>query len=122
MRKELIASDLFSHLSRFYAATCTIRTYAAENPDTYGQPQPVWADFAGHVNIDCVIAPSGGKEVKLSDMTIAISTHKISLVGDYSATIIPKMRAVIGTQTYEILTVEVDSRQETTRLMVEVVN
>jgi len=121
MRKELIASDLFSHLSRFYAATCTIRTYAAENPDTYGQPQPVWADFAGHINIDCVIAPSGGKEAKRDDMTIAISTHKISLVG-YYPTIIPKMRAVIGGQTYEILTIEIDSRQETTRLMVEVVN
>jgi len=121
VRKELIDSGLFAHLSRFYSATCTIRTYAAESPDSFGQPQPVWADFVGHVNIACVIAPSGGKEVKRADMTTTISTHKISLVGNYP-TIIPKMRAVIGTQTYEILTIEIDSRQETTRLMVEVVN
>lgn len=121
MRKELVDSNLFTHLSRFYAVTCTIRTYAAEAPDTFGQPQPVWADFAGHVDIDSVLAPSGGKEVKREDMTIAISTHTISLVGNYP-TVTPRMRAVVGAQTYEILTVEIDSRQETTRLMVEVVS
>lgn len=120
MRKELIHSGMLAHLSRFYSSTVTIETYGAENPDTFGQPQPVWANFAGHVNLACAIAPSGGREVKRPDMTTAISTHIVSVAG-YYPTIIPKMRAVIGGQTYDILTVEVDSRSETTRLMLEIV-
>jgi len=120
MRSELIDSNLLTHLSRFYSSTCTVKTYAAENPDTFGQPQPAWIDFVGHVNLACSLAPSGGREVKRPDMTIAISTHIVSMAG-YYPTIIPKMRAVIGGNTYDILTVEVDSRSKTTRLMMEIV-
>lgn len=120
MRKEIVDSNLLTHLSRFYPATCTIRTYAAENPDTYGQPAPVWANFAGHIDIPCAIASAGGDEVKMADMTIAIATHKMALAGLYM-TIIPKMKVVVSGQEFDILLVEWDSHLEMTRLTTRIV-
>ena len=120
MRKELIDSNLLTHLSRFYSARCTIRYYTVDNLDSFGQPQPVWLDFPAHVDLPCAIAPSGGREAKRPDMTVVTSTHIIAMAG-YHPTIKPKMRAVIAGQEYDILSVEVDSRSKTTRLMAEVV-
>jgi len=120
VRKGIVHPDMLTHLSRFYPATCTVRHYTAESPDTYGQPQPTWGDFSGHVNLSCSVAPSGGREIKRADMEIAISTHTIALAGSYPD-ITAKMQAVVGAETYDILLVEVDSHSKMTRLTTQVV-
>lgn len=121
MRKELFSSGLLAALTPFfYTSTCTIKYYTVENPDTFGQPQPAWIDFPGHVNLDCTIAPNGDEEVKRLDMTIAKSTHIIAIAG-YYPTITAAMRVVISGVTYGILLVETDSKSKMTRLTVDIV-
>ncbi len=121
MRKQIVNAGLVAAVARFFPATLTIRYYAAENPDTFGQPGPVWILFPGHIALDCSIAPvgtKGGVEIKRPDMTTAISTHIIALAG-YYPTIEPWMRAVISGVSYDILIVDVDSHSTMTRLNVE---
>ncbi len=125
MRKELISSKLFTQLARFYPSTVTIRTFVTDDRDdfhldSYGQPDAMWGNFASHVDINCTVAANGEPEVKRPDITIATSTFIIALAG-YYPTIEPKMRAVVGSVTYDILLVEVDSHSEMTRLTVEIV-
>lgn len=121
MRAEIVDSNLLTHLTpRFYLSLCTIKTYAAESPDSFGQPSPAWADFASHVDIPCSVGAAGGTEVKTPNMTTAVATHKIALAGCYP-NIIPKMRAVVSGQTYDILLVEVDSHSKMTRLTTQIV-
>jgi len=121
MRRELVHPRLLETLHRFYNSAVTIKRYLIESPDSFGQPNPTWSNLTDHVDLACSLAPKGGQEVKMADMTIAISTHTISISG-YHPTITPTMRAVVGSQTFDILSVETDSRLKTTRLITQVVS
>ncbi|OGO04000.1 MAG: hypothetical protein A2Y91_03475 [Chloroflexi bacterium RBG_13_54_8] len=121
MRKELIDGHLLTSLSRFYPSVCDIQTYTDENQDSYGQPNPLWIDFVGHVDIPCALSAAKGQEVKNQDMTIGIATHIIALAG-YYPTITYKMRAVIDSQNYDILLCETDSHVKMTRLTCQIVS
>lgn len=120
MRKEIVNSGLLTHLARFYPDTCTIKTYTSENQDSFGQPDPSWIDLTGYVDIPCAVAAKGGKEVKMSDMEYAVSTHTIALAGCYTG-IQTKMRAVVNSITYEVLYSEVDSHSKMTRVTCRIV-
>ncbi len=128
MRKAIIHSNLLTHLSRFYPTLCTIQYYAAENRDSYGEPQPVWLTVPDYDDLRCTIAAKGGNEVKMPDMTLAISTHTIALAGFYRL-IEPKWRVMlvgfippwIAGTIFDILLVEFDSHGTLTRLTVQVV-
>ncbi len=126
-RPPLIHPEMLKRLDLFYDKTCTIK-YAPDLEDSYdshGQPQPNYIDLPGHVDIPCALGSSsesgtGGREVKSSDMTYTVSTYKISLKG-YYPNIKGNMVAVVNGKTYNILLPEVDSRTQTTRLSVEIV-
>jgi len=119
MDKRLFHPKLLDSLGSFFNSTCTIQEYT-ETQDEWGEPIQTWADKPGHIDIPCAIAPSGGQEVKRPDMTYVVSSHYITLRGNYPA-ITEAMRAVVAGKTYDILLVEHDSRGITTRLSVQVV-
>ena len=119
MARPLIAPEMFTRLFNFYPDTVTIQAIA-EPQDTYGGAVPSWADRVGYIDLDCRLAPSGGQEVKMSDETYAVSTHTIA-ISDYYPGIDEKDRAVVGTETFDILLVESDGQSESTRLIAEIV-
>ena len=116
----LIHPALLEKLYQFYDSLCSITHYTSENQDTYGEPQPAWVNLGNHINLPCSIAPSGGREVHTTDMTVAVSSHIISIAGYYPA-ITPIMRAVIDSVSYDILSVGLDSKKKTTQLVCQVV-
>ncbi len=121
-RPPLIHPKMLERLDLFYDKTCTIK-YDPDLEDSYdehGQPQPNYVNFPEHVDLDCAISPDGGREVKNSEMTYTVSTHKISLKGNFP-NIKGNMIAVVAGKSYNILLPEVDSRSKTTRLSVEIV-
>ena len=103
----------------FYPSACTVQV-ATETQNDAGEVLMAWADFAGHVNLPCRIAPVGGREMKRPDMTYTVGSHSIGLAGWYS-TIVPKMRAVVSGVNYDILAVEIDGQMAATWLRVQVV-
>jgi len=110
---------MFARLHEFYPSTVTIQEYT-EAQDSYGEPVKTWANKMGYVNLRCRLAPSGGQEVKLPNQTYVVTTHMIA-IADYYPGIDETDRAVIGTQTFDILLVENDGQGESTRLAVEIV-
>lgn len=120
MARALIDSRLFGVLADFYPSTVTIQE-ATEGQGSYGEETLSWADKTGHVDLSCRLAPSGGREVKKADQTYVVATHVIAIAGSYP-TIAEKDRAVIEGQNYDILLVENDGQERSTRLMVEVVS
>jgi len=110
---------MFDRLYNFYPSKLTIQE-AAEPQDTYGAYSQVWADKPPYVELDCRLAPSGGREVKRPDQTYVVSTHIIAIDG-YWPGIDEKNRAVIGADIFDILLVENDGQGDSTRLTVEIV-
>ena len=115
----LIHPSLLARLWRFYPSTVTIQQYTAVQ-NTYGEEVKTWANLAGHIDLDCSKAAAGGREVKRPDGTIAVSPWRIAIAGIY-ASITPKMHAVLGGVTFDILDVQHDSQSKTTYLDCEVV-
>ena len=113
---NLIHPKLLENLHNFYPSLCRIEV-ATETSDDYYDEVKSWAPK--YVDIPCSIATSGGQEVKRPDMTFVPATHRISLA--YHPGITEKMRAVVNGLTLDILLVEHDSHQITTRLSCEVV-
>ncbi len=111
---ELIHPGLLVNLRNFFASQCTIRQ-STVTQDSIGGESHNWADLAGHTNIPCTIAPSGGREVKRSDMAYVIATHHVTLAGHYPQ-VQETMKAVVDGLELEIALVEHDSHQVTTRL------
>ena len=103
----------------FYASLCTIET--ATETNTKGSISKAWAALAGHIDLACRIAPSGGAEIRRPDMTYAQTSHTIDLAGHYPA-IRPEMRAIISGTAYDIQAVEHDGSAAQTRLQAQIVS
>ena len=118
MWHRIIHRDLFSgnfaDLSDFYHFTCTIQE-APGVQDAAGEEILTYVNKAGHIGLPCTLGPAGGKEIKAPDMTYVVASHTISLAGNYPL-IQEKMRAVIGSFTFDILAVSHDSQNDTTHL------
>ena len=115
----LIHPSLLDRLWRFYPSTVTIQQYTAVQ-DTDGAEIKTWANLAVHIDLDCSKAAAGGREVKRPDGTVAVSPWRIAIAGIHTS-ITPKMRAVLGGLTYDILNVQHDSQSQTTYLDCEIV-
>lgn len=118
--QDLIHPRLLTDLFRFFASNCTIQR-ATQSADTYRSEVLTYANLAGHVSIPCIIAPTGGQEIKAPNMTYVVASHHVTLAG-YYPNIREKDRAIIGTMTLDILIVECDSQAETTRLICQIVD
>jgi len=117
--RPLIAPGMLARLGSFYPVTVTIQA-VTEPQDSYGDPDPTYANKVGYIGLPCRLAPSGGQEVKRPDQTYVVGTHTIAIAG-YYAGIDEKDRAVVGTETFDILLVESDGQSESTRLIAEIV-
>ena len=119
MARPLIAPGMFARLYSFYPVTVTIQV-ATEARGTTGDFTPYWNNKLGYVDLDCRLSPAGGKEIKQPDQTYVIATHIIAIAGYYPG-IDETERAVIGSQTFDILLVENDGQGDSTRLLAEIV-
>lgn len=115
MVSDLIHPAMLDELPDFFPSTCTIQTNA-ETVDADGVVIDSWSDLAGHVDIACSVTPKSGEEVQQGDATYLAATDRIALQGYYS-TITEKMRAVVGTTTYDILKVDGSSHEVLTALI-----
>ena len=103
----------------FYPSLCTIEV--ATETNTKGSISKAWAALAGHIDLACRIAPSGGAEIRRPDMTYAQTSHTIDLAANYPA-IRPEMHAMITGQAYDIQAVELDGSGIQTRLQALIVS
>lgn len=115
--KPLIDPGLFANLAGFYPSLATIQSVTSSR-NTY--KEEVLTPSTLHANVPCAVASAGGKEVKRADMTYAIGTHKVALAG-YYPDVTETMRVQVVGLTLNILLVEHDSHQKSTRLLCEVV-
>jgi len=103
-----------------FPSLCTIQAPAQTNVkgDIIDAP---WADVAGLVDMSCRVSPIGaGREARLPDMTYSVTTHYITLAGQYDG-IKPHYRAVVDALNYDIEAVTGDGSGVITRLAVRLV-
>jgi hypothetical protein len=112
---------MLERLNRFFPSTIDIIT-STNDPDDFGSAERV--DTALYSDIPCAIAPfndiipiSGERQLEM--YTYNTNTLRITLKG-YYPDITDKMQAVshVDGVTYNILGVEHDSHQKTTRMIV----
>lgn len=118
-RMPLIHPELKKRIPEQYPDECTIQQ-REEGTNDFGEPVDEWVDLEGHVDISALKASTGGREIKKEDQTYTIAEYHISLKG-YYPDIEENMRAVVNGINHSILLVEHASRNDRTRLAVEVV-
>lgn len=120
MNSRLIHPQLLETLNvDFFNRTGTIQEFS-ETQSTTGQQKKTWANVPGMVNIKCRIAAAGGGERRFQNQAYSDSTHTALLSGSYAVT--ETMRFIDDKGTiYDILLVEPDSEQITTRLTLRLV-
>lgn len=110
-----------------FSSLCTIKRPSGAQ-DASGQPDMTLAsatDVPGMVNIPCLAAPETLQrpdvtdETKLVNMTLQRSVRHVLLDGYYPA-ILQKDFAVVDGVGFEVLAIEPDSQNITTRLAVQV--
>lgn len=121
----ILHPDLLARLqAHHYADTCTIQA-ATETVDAYGAvTASSWANLANHIDIPCRVAPDDNRarqEQRSQGAPYVLLSFTIALVGHYPA-ITAKMRAIVGSATYDIQAVEHDGQNKTTRLRVQIVD
>lgn len=83
-----------------FPSSCDIQA-ATESVTSGGEPTRTWANVTGMIGISCSVSLSSGRKVKGTELEYGITTHRISLAGDYPA-ISRLNRAIIAGVTYEI--------------------
>lgn len=116
---QIVHPSRLTQLADFFPSTCTIQQ-RTDVRDSEGQGVPTWAAVAGLSNLPCRISPRNGREVRGREETYAEATHFISLRGVY-ATIVAKMRAMVGSTAYDVLAAETDGQSAYTRLATRIV-
>ena len=113
----LVSPQLFAHVYQFIESLCTIQT-GTETQDAAGQPTFTWVNTI--IGIPCRIAPASGGEVRTSTETYLLDTFTCVLGGNYPS-IVPTMRAIVDSKTYDIIDVGFDDEALQTKLTLKVV-
>ncbi len=116
---KIFSSRMFEMLGKFYPDTCTIQE-STEVPDDTGHQVTSWSDLSEHGGLACRVSPIGGTERKTATQIYSVATHVIELTEDYPS-IVTKMRALVRGFTYDILLVERDGQQMSSRLVTQVI-
>ena len=105
------------------SSACTIQEPSGVFTSS-GAPDGVWANVSGLVGLSCQIAPIGlldgaiaGRETKIPPEILSKQPLHVLLDANYP-TITTKMRAVLDGVDHDIESVEQDSQQRMTRLLV----
>lgn len=110
--REAIASGIFVSL-------CTIQQPSgAFSPS--GQPDGNYSDVIGLVNLPCMMAPESGIESKTPEQILAYDVRHVLLDGLYRG-IQTGWRAVIDGEDFDVLSVDIDSQSQMTRMQVRIV-
>ena len=117
---SLISPRMFGLLAAFYPSLCTIQA-PTETQDAAGQPIPSWTNLPGHVALSCRMSPTGGGERKTPSQIYSVGVVTINLQEAYPL-ITTKMRAVVDNVVYDILSVDIDGNNVSTRLTCQVVD
>lgn len=107
-----------------YAATVTIQQ-ATEAVDAYGvATKASWANVSGLVDLPCRLSPTNRTSIReaRADANPYIEHGYTIAINGYYSTITAKMRAVVDSVNYDIVSVEHDGNSKTTRLQVQVVD
>ncbi|KAA3645332.1 MAG: hypothetical protein DWQ07_12755 [Chloroflexi bacterium] len=122
MARQIVDPRMLDHLGDLFPSKVTIQFNApfSDDVETGGEELPRWNDLPDHVDLDCRLSPSGGKEVRNERQSYNVSTHFITIKGHFPS-ITANMRALIGSQAYNILLVQADGQSVVTKLTVEVV-
>jgi len=116
---EIFSSRMFEMLGKFYPDICTIQESVEVQDDT-GHPVASWSDLDDHKGLACRVSPIGGTERKTATQVYSIATHVIELTETYPL-ITPKMRALVRGWTYDVLLVERDGQEMSSRLVTQVI-
>jgi len=119
MNQRLIHPDLMTSLYRFFNSTCDIQEPTLV-PGEYGETQDkTW--ISTETDIDCVISRikqgANGYEIRREDKTIVLHPYGIVLKGIY--TITENNRILSGSDTYDIIAKDYDSKSSMTSLICE---
>lgn len=115
---------MLERLRGFFVSTINIYETSNE-PDSFGSPSEGLSIVEGLDGIPCSIGPFNdvipiSGERKLENISYNTSTRHVSLKGYYPQ-ITDKMFTIFDDKTWNILGVESDSHNQTTRLIVNVV-
>lgn len=121
MSSRLIHPDLMKTLQvDFFNRTGTIQV-PTKTQSTTGQEKKAWANAPGMIDIKCRIAAAGGGERRFQNQAYLDATDTALLSGTF-ATLTEQMRFVDDKgNIYDILRVEPDSENITTRLTLRTV-
>jgi head-tail adaptor len=120
MARALVHPGLMASLADFLPLALTVQTRASGR-DAFGQPSGAWASLAGHVSLPAALSPAQGREVKGAAQSYAIASHLAVISGAHSD-ITTGMRALIGSTSYDIVSVDVDDTGTLTQLALQVVS
>lgn len=120
MASRLVHPKLVETLKRdFFNRRGTIQQ-ATDTQSTTGQVKKTWADVPGMLSIPCRIAAAGGGERRFQNQAFLDATNTAILSGSFDVN--EKMRFVDEDGVaYDILLVEKDSEEITTRLTLRTV-
>jgi len=68
MTRPFIDPRFIDEMADYFPSLCTIQEDVGVE-DAHGMIVPDWQTFAGHADIPCAIASTGGQEVKRPDQT-----------------------------------------------------
>jgi hypothetical protein len=83
-----------------FPSSCDIQA-ATDGVTSGGEPTRIWTNITGMAGIPCSVSLSSGRKVTATELEYGITTHRISLAGNYP-TITRLNRAVIDSVIYEI--------------------
>ena len=117
--RALVDDRMLTQLMDFFPDECTIQI-ATTSYNAFGEGIKAWGSYAGHVNIPCRRAWTGGGEYRRPNLTYATNVFTIVLRGYYN-TITTEMRVKMGSSYYNILLIEYDGQDTMTRITAELV-
>jgi head-tail adaptor len=120
MARPLVHRKLLANLRDFFPQTVTIQVETTSR-DSVGGVISAWANLAGHVGIPAAIYGIGGSEVYQADRTVVTDRFRLVLGGHYPA-IVPGLRAIAGSRSFNIRDVDHDSQLLTSELVADMID
>ena len=119
-RMAIIHPDMLDSLPDFYPKTCTIKEPSAVQSGS-GYPTITYTAIVALTDVACRLAPSiTSKEVKQSNQSYTVGNFTV-VFPEYYIAITELMHASIDGIEYDILNVAHDAEEESTRLLVEII-
>lgn len=109
----IIHPNFEDKLTRLFRQTAAVQQ-STDTTDEYGDITQSWTAVSGLSAVAAQVARVGGSSKRyLPEFIQEVATHQVTFPEAY-AQITPKMRIVVGSNTYEIMYIHVDSQSATT--------